>query len=221
MTDRSSSPTGDPSTAGSLVAGRSGIGLHQKRKVFEMRNQYALTGEDGEAIGAVDQVGQSPFTFLARLVTGLDVVLPVTLAVTTADGAIALRLHKPWFRYRVTVLGGDGSVVGAVRKRIRLGKAVFLVDDAAGAPVGRLSAENWRARDFRFEDAGGSEAARVTKQWRGLATEVFTDADSYAVTFAATSGDVVRLLALSAALAVDLTMKQKDYGSPLDLLDPI
>jgi hypothetical protein len=30
---------------------------------------------------------------------------------------------------------------------------------------------------------------------------------------------VLRLLALAAAFAVDLTMKQKDYGSPLDLLD--
>ena len=59
----------------------------------------------------------------------------------------------------------------------------------------------------------------MTKKWRGLLTEVVTDADSYAVTFPMSTDDSVRQLALAAALAVDLTMKQKDYGSPLDLID--
>jgi hypothetical protein len=202
-----------------LVSGRSGIGVSQRRKVFEMRNQYALTGEDGEAIGAVEQVDQSPFTFLARLISDLDVSLPVTLDVTANDGALAMRLHKPWFRFRVTVKDADGAVLGHVCKRIRLGKAVFSVSGPAGQPVGKLLSENWRSRDFRFEGSSGDEVARVTKKWRGLFTEVLTDADSYAVTFAPTTVDSVRQLALAAALAVDLTMKQKDYGSPLDLID--
>jgi uncharacterized protein YxjI len=206
-------------TATSLVSGRSGIGLTQRRKVFEMRNQYTLTGEDGEQIGAIEQVGQSPFTFLARLISDLDVSLPVTLDVTGSNGALAMRLHKPWFRFRVTVTDADGAVLGHVRKRIRLGKAVFTVTGPSGEAVGKLKSENWRSKDFRFEGSSGAEVARVTKKWRGLFTEVFTDADSYAVTFEDSTVDSVRQLALAAALAVDLTMKQKDYGSPLDLID--
>ena len=202
-----------------LVSGRSGIGVSQRRKVFEMRNQYTLTGEDGEAIGAIDQVDQSSFTFLARLISDLDVALPVTLDVTGSDGALAMRLHKPWFRFRVTVKDADGAVLGHVRKRIRLGKAVFAVTGPAGEPVGKLMSENWRSKDFRLEGPSGDEVARVTKQWRGLFTEVLTDADTYAVTFETSTVDSVRQLALAAALAVDLTMKQKDYGSPLDLID--
>ena len=85
--------------------------------------------------------------------------------------------------------------------------------------LGELRAENWRARDFRLDGPSGTEVARVTKTWRGLLTEVFTDADSYAVTFAPTTDEPLRQLALAAALAVDLTMKQKDYGSPLDVFD--
>jgi Scramblase len=203
----------------SLAAGRTGIGVHQRRKVFEMRNQYTLTGENGEAIGAIEQVTQSPFTFLARLISGFDVALPVTLDVTTSHGAVAMRLHKPWFRFRVTVTDPDGAVLGHVRKRMRLGKAVFTVTGPSGEPLGQLRAENWRARDFRFDGASGTEVARVTKAWRGLLTEAFTDADSYAVTFPPTTDEPLRRLALASALAVDLTMKQKDYGSPLDALD--
>ena len=199
-----------------LVAGRTGVGVHQRRKVFEMRNQYTLSDENGEPIGAVEQVDQSAFTFLARLFSDLDVVLPVTLSVTETGGGEALRLRKPWFRYAVTVSAADGTVLGRVTKRARLGKAVFAVTGPDGEALGELRAENWRARNFRFDDVSGAEAARVTKQWRGLATEMFTDADSYAVTFAPTTEEPVRRMALAAAFAVDLTMKQKDYGSPID-----
>jgi len=202
-----------------LVTGRSGIGVHQRAKVFEMRNQYILTGETGEEIGNIEQVDQSRFTFLARLVTDLDVTLPVTLTVITSAGTLDMRLHKRWFRYKVRVTGGDGSLLGHVHKRVRLGKASFTVTGPAGEPLGHLRAENWRARDFRFDGPSNTEVARVTKHWRGLLTETLTDADRYAVTFAPLSVDSLRRLAVAAALAVDLTMKQKDYGSPLDLLD--
>lgn len=193
-----------------LVAGRSGIGLHQKRKFFELRNQYTLTGDDGEEIGRVEQARQSPFAFLLRLAGSLDLVLPVTLHVTTTDGREELKLHKPWFRFAVRVRGGDGDALGSVNKKIRLGKAVFAVVGPSGEEVGVLKARDWRARDFRMEDPSGSEIARVTKKWRGLLTEAFTDADSYAVTFEDTTDNATRKLALAAALAVDLTMKQKD-----------
>jgi uncharacterized protein YxjI len=195
-----------------LVAGRTGIGLHQRRKLFELRNQYTLTDEAGAQIGAVEQVDQSPFTVVARVISDLDVALPITLSITDAAGAEVLRLRKPWFRYAVTASDASGAVLGKITKRIRLGKAVFSVTGPGGEPVAELRAENWRARDFRFDDANGVEVARVTKQWRGLATELFTDADSYAVTFEAGTDAPTRLLALGSALAVDLVMKQKDAG---------
>jgi uncharacterized protein YxjI len=201
-----------------LTTGRGGIGVHQRRKLFEMRNQYTLTDEAGQSIGAVEQVGQSPFTFLARLFSDLDLALPVTLAVSRSTGEPALRLHKRWFRYAVSVTRGDGAELGRVTKRVRLGKARFEITGPDGGTLAWLRAEDWRARDFRVEAPSGEELARVTKQWRGLLTEVATDADSYAVTFVPTTDDDLRALALAAALAVDLTMKQKDYGSPLDLL---
>ena len=51
--------------------------------------------------------------------------------------------------------------------------------------------------------------------FRGVLVYVFpgflSDADSYAVTFPASTADHLRDLALAAALSVDITMKQKDY----------
>lgn len=195
----------------SLVAGRTGVGVHQNRRFIELRNQYTLTDDVGVEVGRVEQTKQSPLAFLARLFGDMDIALPVTLSITNADGQEELRLHKPWFRYAVAVRDSDGRQIGSVNKRIRVGKAVFTVVGDSGQEVGSLKAENWRARHFRFEDPSGREVARVTKSWRGLLTEAITDADSYAVTFDDLTDTTTRNLALAAALAVDVTMKQKDY----------
>ena len=189
------------------------IGVRQRRKFFEMRNQYDLLDETGATVGVIEQVGQSPFTFLARLFSDLDLMLPVTLEVKDASGTTVLRLHKAWFRLQVDATDPTtASRVGSVRKRLRLGKASFDVTAADGSLLGTLQAKNWRARDFALVDPAGRERGRVTKQWRGLLTEFATDADSYAVTFPPDADAPTRRLMLAAALSVDLTMKQKDYN---------
>lgn len=186
------------------------IVVEQVRKLFEMRNQYGLFATDGRRIGQIEQVEQSPFQFLLRFFSDLDVALPTTLAIEDAAGEPLLRLHKPWFRWEVQVERADGTPVGAIRKRVRLGKARFTLVGPTGAPAGEVHAQNWRARDFAVNDPGGRTVANVTKKWRGLATEVFTDADTYVVELGSTT-EPMRSLALAAALAVDVVMKQKDY----------
>ena len=191
------------------LLGQQQIVVEQVRRFFEMRNQYGLFSTDGRRIGAIEQIEQSPLQFLVRLFSDLDVMLPTTLAVRGADGDTVLRLHKPWFRRRVEVTRADGTAVGAITKQLRLGKARFSLTSPDGQELGEVRAENWRAKDFSIEDGAGQEVARVTKRWRGLVTEAFTDADTYVVDLAGTS-EPLRSLALAAALSVDVIMKQKD-----------
>ncbi len=188
---------------------RGGVGVHQKRKFVELRNQYTLSDDSGKEIGKVEQKKQSPIAFILRLVTSLDVALPVTLNLTDSSGQEVLTLHKPWFRWGIAVSAG-GSNLGKVQKQLRVGKAVYEVTGPDGQEFAHLRAENWRAKDFKLEDPSGGEVARITKQWRGLVTEMFTDADSYAVTFSPDSPAESKALALASALAVDLIQKQKD-----------
>ena len=189
--------------------GRSGIGVHQHRKFFELRNQYELTNEDGSSAGRVEQTKQSPLTFILRLVSSLDVALPVTLTITDASGADVLTLHKPWFTWKVAVADGSGRSLGTINRKIRIGKPVYVIAKD-GVELGEVRGEDWRSRHFQVVDAGGVEVGRVTKKWRGLLTEAFTDADSYGVEFAPQSSTTQRALALAAALTVDLVQKQKD-----------
>lgn len=110
--------------------------VEQHRKLFEMRNQYRIFNESGEAIGQVEQVNQSPLTVLARFSTDLDVALPMSLEITDADGATVLRMDKPWFKRTFTVSRADGTNLGSISKQLRMGKARFTISDSVGTEIG-------------------------------------------------------------------------------------
>lgn len=200
--------------------GRSGLGVHQKRKVFELRNQYTLTDEAGGPTGTVEQATQSPIAWLARLVSSLDTMLPVRLVVADGEGQPVLVLDKPWFTWRVTVREPDGRELGTIAKKVRIGKAVYALTSPDGAEVGEVRAEDWRSRNFQVNTPEGTQLGQVTKQWRGLFTEAVTDADTYAVTFGSAATNDQRALTFAGALTVDLIQKQKDAGGGLTNLIP-
>ncbi|MDX1449802.1 MAG: phospholipid scramblase-related protein [Acidimicrobiia bacterium] len=184
--------------------------VEQRRKLFEMRNQYRVFDQAGAEIGAVQQVAQSPLAIIARFGTDMDAMLPTTLELHDAAGTPLLRMHKPWFRLTLTVTKPAGSTLGLIAKRIRMGKARFTITDQTGSEVGEVRAQNWRAKDFTIIDQAGNEVATATKKWRGLATEMFTDADTYVVNLQPYASEPLRSLAVAAALTIDVILKQSD-----------
>lgn len=198
-----------------FLDGRSGIGVHQRRRVFELRNQYTLTDEAGADAGRVQQATQSAVAWLARLGASLDAMLPMVLEVTDASGEPALRLEKPWFGWKVSVLDPGGRSIGVVGRKVRVGKPVYTLTGLGDVEVGEIRAEDWRSRTFEVLDPAGTTLGRVTKQWRGLLTEVVTDADSYAVTFEPQATSDQRALTFAGALTIDIIQKQKDTGGGL------
>ena len=191
---------------------RDDIVVRQRRKLFELVNQFDLLDLANQPAGSGVQVGQSPLALVARVFSDLDVALPLTLEVCEPDGTPVLVLHKPWFRMAVAVRRPDGTAVGVVRKELRLGRARLALEDPAGVPLGMAQAENWRAKDFSVRNEAGLEVGRVAKQWRGLATELLTDADTYVVHVSPAAQGALRSLMLASCLVVDSVMKQKDAG---------
>ncbi len=175
-----------------------------------MRNQYRIFDQSGDVAGTVEQVDQSSFAVFARFGTNLDVALPMSLEISDGAATPVLRMDKPWFTWRFTVSKSDGTQVGSISKQFRVGKARFTIHDSIGTEIGEVRAENWRAKDFVVTDQAGSEIARTSKKWRGLATEMFTDADTYVVNIQPHVSEPMRSLALATTLAVDVILKQKD-----------
>jgi uncharacterized protein YxjI len=78
--------------------------------------------------------------------------------------------------------------------------------------VGSINAENWRAWNFSIKDGTGTEVARITKTFEGLAKTMFTTADNYVVQIHRHLEDPLRSLVVAAAVSVDTALKQDSRG---------
>jgi uncharacterized protein YxjI len=185
--------------------------VKQKMKVFELKNEYEVYDETGQLTGNVTQVRQSGLAIAARVLSSLDVVLPVHLEIADAAGQPMLLMDKPWFRWAVRVRRPDGTDLGTVTKQIRMGKARFALTSVDGTDLGAVHAQNWRAKDFAVFDADGRQVGEVNKKWAGL-RELFTDADTYVVQIYPDTTEPLRSLVIASCLTIDTIMKQKDTG---------
>ncbi|HZD72317.1 MAG TPA: phospholipid scramblase-related protein [Actinomycetota bacterium] len=182
--------------------------VDQKMKLIELRNEYSIYDGDGNRIGSVMQVGQSVLTRVLRLLIKADSLLSVNLEIREANGAVVLRLRKPAFRITCTMSSPNGTVIGRIAARIRLGKVRMAISDPRGSVLGEVRAENLRAWNFNVQDANGRLIARVDKKWAG-ARELFTTADKYRVELDPNLTDPLRSLVVGSCLAIDTLLKQQ------------
>ncbi len=187
--------------------------VNQKAKLMELTNQYAVFDEHGRQIGAVNQVGQSTAKKILRAVSSLDQFMTHTLEVTDATGQVQLRLTRPRKVFKSTVIVADpaGNEIGRIVQENMIGKIHFGLE-AGGQTLGAIRAENWRAWNFRIEDAAGNEIARITKTWEGIAKTLFTTADNYVVHLHAAIPQPLATLVVASALSVDTALKQDARG---------
>ena len=156
--------------------------VSQKTKLIELTNEYAVFDGDGQQIGAVVQVGQSSLKKAFRLVSNLDQFLTHRLEVRDATGPVLL-LTRPAKVVKSRVL------VEPARRRRRSARSCRPTSSARSASTWSAAA-SWSARSrrrtggpgtSRSVDAAGTEVARITKTWEGLARTLFTTADNYVV----------------------------------------
>lgn len=187
--------------------------VNQKAKVLELTNEYAVFDKDANQIGAVRQVGQSAARKVLRALTSVDQFLTTRLDVVDMEGNAVLKLTRPGkiMKSRVVVEDAGGREIGQIVQKNVFGKINFSLE-AGGTAHGSINAENWRAWNFNIQDQTGTEIARITKTWEGLAKTMFTTADNYVVQIHQQLEDPLRSLVVAAALGVDTALKQDARG---------
>jgi uncharacterized protein YxjI len=187
--------------------------VNQKSKIIELHNQYSVYDQDGNVIAIVDQIGQSQIKQAARLVSSLDQFLTHKMQITDPSGAVLLHLTRPRkiVKSSVIVSDADDQEIGRIVQRRAVGKIRFGLE-VNGEEVGKIKAENWRAWNFRIEDASGNEIARITKTWEGFARTAFTTADNYVVEIHERQPEPLTSLIIASALSVDTALKQDNRG---------
>ncbi len=188
--------------------------VNQKAKILELNNQYSVYDQNGKPIAFVNQVGQSAAKKVLRLVSNLDQFMTHKLEVTDVQGNVLLRLTRPRkvFKSTVAVADGQDRPIGRIVQEKMVGKINFGLEASNGQRVGGIFAENWRAWNFRIEDAGGTEVARITKTFEGFLKTAFTTADNYVVQIHSRQAEPLNSLIVASALSVDTALKQDARG---------
>ena len=187
--------------------------VNQKAKLIEINTEYAIYDQDGTQIAAIRQVGQSKVKKVARFVSSFDQFMTHSLQVVDMAGNIQLTITRPakFIKSRVIVSDASGNEIGAIVQQNMIGKIRFALE-AGGGTVGSLNGENWRAWNFNISDHAGTEVARITKTWEGLAKTMFTTADNYVLQIHRPLEEPLRSLVVASAASVDLALKQDSRG---------
>ena len=187
--------------------------VNQKAKLIELNNEYAISDQHGVQVGAVREVGQSAAKKAVRLLSSYDQFLTHKLQVVDAHGQVMLQLTRPAkvMKSKIILQDGLGNEVGQIVQDNVFGKIHFSLT-SGGQTYGSINAENWRAWNFSITDAAGTEVAKITKTFAGLARAVFTTADNYVVQMHGELQEPLRSLVIAAAVSVDTALKQDNRG---------
>jgi uncharacterized protein YxjI len=198
---------------GGTIFSESVLVVNQKAKLIEINNEYAIFTQHGQQIGAVRQVGQSAAKKVMRAVTRFDQYMTHSLQIVDASGSVLLGIKRPAkvFKSKFEVTNPAGQVIGGIVQENMLGKIHFGLF-VEGQRLGSINAENWRAWNFNIQDEQGTEVARITKTWEGLAKTLFTTADNYVVQISPSLQDPLRSLVVASALSIDTALKQDSRG---------
>lgn len=183
--------------------------VSQKAKLVEITNQYSVVDQHGNQLGFVNEVGQSAAKKALRLLTSFDQFLTHRLEITDRNGEVVMRLTRPAkvFKSTLIVEAADGTEIGRILQDNMIGKIHFTLQ-VNGETLGSINAENWRAWNFNIKDNSGTEIARISKTWEGLAKAMFTTADNYVVQIHAQIPQPLLSLVVASALTVDTALKQ-------------
>ncbi|MEO9139748.1 MAG: phospholipid scramblase-related protein [Jatrophihabitans sp.] len=187
--------------------------VNQKAKLIEINNEYAIYDQHARQIGSVRQVGQSNLKKAARLLTSLDQYMTHKLQIVDMQGQPLLALTRPakFVKSRIIVEDPAGQEIGQIVQQNSIGKIRFGLE-SGGHQWGMIQGENWRAWNFGITDHTGTEIARITKTWEGLAKTMFTTADNYVVQIHRPLEEPLRSLVVAAALSIDTALKQDSRG---------
>ncbi len=184
--------------------------VRQRKELFELvgietRNKYEVLWPDHRQVGFIAEHGKSMGDVLLRNLLGHWRSFEFLIFDAHRQKVGAASHPFRWFFPRLDVWNSQGVRIGGLQKTLSLLWKNFNLEDSRGGLVARVSSPPWRFWTFVFNDAHGVEVARIEKQWSGLGQELFTDADTFRVTFTAPGmPNELRNVLVASAVLIDL-----------------
>ena len=178
--------------------------------VFKAANNFDIHDpETGEVLLHCREPNLGFFTKLLRF-TDYKRMTPFEVVIGTPQGQALITVKRgiSLFLSRVEVLDEQQRTIGSFKQKLFSIGGKFDVLDDRDEVICTLQGQ-WTSWDFRFMK-GQEELAQVNKQWAGLAKELLTSADHYALRInpALAPDDHARQMILAAVMCIDMVLKE-------------
>jgi uncharacterized protein YxjI len=182
--------------------------VDEKVNAFKFKNEYSLYNDAGEVVGSIHQL-LSTWEKIRKLLISQKIT-PFNYEIRNSHGEIIAEIKKGWTFWLPKIqLVMNGAVIGVIHQRFKLIKPKFDIYDNNNQPIGSIKG-NWSHWQFDITSDKGIELGHVSKKWAGIAKELFTTADKYIVNIEpGVQDEKMRMLVLSAALTIDLVLKEQ------------
>ncbi|MFM7466918.1 MAG: LURP-one-related/scramblase family protein [Crocinitomicaceae bacterium] len=182
--------------------------VDEKVNAFKFKSEYSLYNESGEVIGSIHQL-LSTWEKIRKLLVSQKLT-PFQYEIRNAQGEVIAEIKKGWTFWLPKIqLVMNGVVIGVIHQRFKLIKPKFDIYNDNNQPIGSIKG-NWSHWQFDITSDKGVELGHVSKKWAGIAKELFTTADKYIVNIdPSVQDEKMRMLVLSAALTIDLVLKEQ------------
>lgn len=171
---------------------------------FETRNKYEIRSLSGQPVGFAAEQQRGFVGFLLRQNLGHWRSFELKIFDALRNPVLSAFHPFRWFFQCLIVTSAGGQPVGTIERRWSWLSKRFDVMDAQGNVLLTVESPIWHPWTFSFKRQGNIVAA-VKKRWSGGLTEIFTDADNFAVQYEpGPLSSAERRLLLAAALYIDL-----------------
>jgi len=182
--------------------------IDEKIAAFKLSNAYKVYNGEGQEVGAI-QEHKSFFHIMLGLILP-DSMMPFELNILNIDGKriAQLKRNMTLFMSKVLIYNEAGMPIGSFKQKFALLKPKFTLVDNLGHEIATIKGD-WKAWNFEITDAAGQQIGSVDKKWNGVAKELFTTADKYAVNIEPSVTDEnTRVAVASVAAAIDMILKE-------------
>jgi uncharacterized protein YxjI len=181
--------------------------------VLKLRDAYDILDPDTQQqIGIAQEDPGSAILFLRLLID--KQMLPTKVFVFEGDNPedrsrlrFSIQRGFTFLRAKVNVCDAEGRVIGWFKRKMMSLGGAFNVFNAQGEQIAAVKG-NWKGWDFRFLDNDENEIGHISKEWAGMAKELFTSADTYVLTLKTEPTPETAALLVAAGLAVDIVFKE-------------
>lgn len=181
--------------------------IDEKINYFKFGNTYKVYNKEEEQVGVINQKVTGWHKFLRLFLN--KAMFPFLLEVRDMDDELQVSIKRGWtfWMSKITIEDAQGVLVGTIKQKFKFFKPTFSIDDADGKLLAKITGD-WKAWDFKIEDANQNPIGTINKKWNGIMKEAFTRADKYYVSIIPEyAEDRNKIAIVSTAITVDMVMK--------------